>query len=115
MNDYTDDSLYKSIDDWGYGYVDGKNLPIFFRKNKYNATEPDIEAIIRRMDLDADGKLTFQELIQGITPQEPYAKLIIRERMKAQETQKKSKADAKEAIEKGKKLSKKQAQGEGEE
>jgi len=22
MQDYTDDALYKSIDDWGYGFVD---------------------------------------------------------------------------------------------
>ena len=68
MNDYTDDALYKSIDDWGYGFVDSKNLPTFFRKNGLNPTENDVVAIIRRLDLDADGKLTKEELIAGLTP-----------------------------------------------
>lgn len=80
MNDYTDESLYKSIDDWGYGYVDQKNLPTFFKKNKLNPTDADVEAIIRRLDLDADGKLTQEELIAGCTPQEPFSKLVVRER-----------------------------------
>ena len=49
--------MYNSIDDWGYGYVDQKNLVGFFRKNKYLATPEDCIAIIRRFDLDADAKL----------------------------------------------------------
>jgi len=31
----------------------------------------DINAIIRRMDLDADGKITFREFSHGITPEYP--------------------------------------------
>ena len=31
----------------------------------------DINAIIRRMDLDSDGKITFREFSHGITPEYP--------------------------------------------
>ena len=37
--DYTDDALYGTIDDWGYGFVDSRNLKSFFRNNKYKATD----------------------------------------------------------------------------
>ena len=37
--DFTDDLLYSTIDDWGYGFVDSRNLKSFFRNNKYKATD----------------------------------------------------------------------------
>jgi hypothetical protein len=33
------------------------------------------------MDLDADSKLTKEEFIDGMRPQEPYSKMLVRERM----------------------------------
>ena len=33
--------------------------------------KPDINSILRRMDLDADGKITFNEFSVGITPEYP--------------------------------------------
>lgn len=35
-------------------------------------------AIIRRMDLDADARLTRQEFIAAIKPEEPYSKIMKR-------------------------------------
>jgi hypothetical protein len=58
MPDFNVDSVYNCIDDWCYGYVDSRNLKSFFRNNKYIATDEECVAIIRRMDLDADSKLT---------------------------------------------------------
>lgn len=64
--EYTEDAVYNSIDDWGYGFVDASNLKSFFRNNKYKATDEDCIAIIRRLDLDADSKLTKEEFIIGL-------------------------------------------------
>jgi hypothetical protein len=66
--DYTEDILYATVDDWGYGFVDSRNLKSFFRNNKYKATDEDCIAIIRRLDLDADSKLTKEEFLLGLKP-----------------------------------------------
>ena len=95
-SDFSLDGCYKSIDDWGYGWVDQRNLKSFFRNNKYNATDEECIAIIRRLDLDADGKLTKEEFGEGIKPQEPYSKMLVRNRMEAQEKAARLKKQAKD-------------------
>lgn len=70
---------YYSIDDWNYGYIDRRNLKMFLKKHGYIATNEDVVAIIRRMDLDADARLTKQEFIKGIKPEEPYSKAMKRQ------------------------------------
>lgn len=35
-------------------------------------------AIIRRMDLDADARLSKQEFIESLHPEEPYSKMLAR-------------------------------------
>jgi hypothetical protein len=37
------------------------------------------------MDLDADSKLTREEFLNGLKPQEPYSKMIVREQMAKKE------------------------------
>ena len=49
---------YYSIDDWNFGYIDRRNMKIFFKKHGYIASNEDVIAILRRMDLDADARLT---------------------------------------------------------
>jgi Ca2+-binding EF-hand superfamily protein len=66
--DFTEDALYTTVDDWGYGFVDQRNLKSFFRNNKYKATDQDCVAIIRRLDLDGQSKLTKDEFLMGLTP-----------------------------------------------
>lgn len=75
--DYT--KAYHSIDDWNYGYIDRKNLKMFLKKHGYLASNEDVIAIIRRMDLDADARLKKQEFIEGIKPEEPYSKVMRRQ------------------------------------
>lgn len=53
----------------------------FLRSVKHLATDEECASIIRRLDLDADSKLNFEEFIRGIKPEEPYSKMIVRERM----------------------------------
>ena len=50
---------FHAIDDWSYGYVDKKNLKSFLRKHNYLATNSECIAVIRRLDLDADARLSL--------------------------------------------------------
>jgi hypothetical protein len=74
---------YYSIDDWNFGYIDRRNMKIFFKKHGYIASNEDVIAILRRMDLDADARLTKQEFIEGISPEEPYSKAMKRQRSRS--------------------------------
>jgi Ca2+-binding EF-hand superfamily protein len=65
---------FLEIDDWGYGYIDQKNLKNFLRKHGYLANESELMAIIRRMDLDGDARIGKEEFIQGLMPDQPYSK-----------------------------------------
>ena len=49
---------FQAIDDWSYGYIDKKNLKSFLRKHNYLASTAECMAIIRRLDLDADARLS---------------------------------------------------------
>lgn len=79
---------YHSIDDWGYGYIDRRNLKMFLKKHGYLATNEDVVSIIRRMDLDADARLNKQEFIEGISPEEPYSKAMKRQSSKSKKRNK---------------------------
>lgn len=57
---------FNGIDDWNYGYIDRKNLKSFFRKHAHVATTNECVAIIRRLDLDADARLSHNEFIEGL-------------------------------------------------
>ena len=70
---------YAEIDDWGYGYIDGKNLKNFLRKHGYLADEGELMAIIRRMDTDGDARVGKEEFIQCLMPEQPYSKALTRQ------------------------------------
>lgn len=54
--------MFREIDDWGYKYIDYKNLKRFLNfKMGVSANDQHVIAIIRRFDLDADAKLTLKE------------------------------------------------------
>ena len=65
---------FNDIDDWGYGFIDHKNLKAFMRKFGKVYDEQDIMAIIRRLDLDGDAKINRDEFISGMMPDKPYSK-----------------------------------------
>lgn len=69
---------FNQIDDWKYGFIDRKNLKSFFRKHSHIASNHECISIIRRMDLDADSRLTLQEFTDGFTPNDPYSKTMKR-------------------------------------
>lgn len=39
MLDYSEDAVYSAIDDWGYGYIDQRNLMNFFKRCKKHPTD----------------------------------------------------------------------------
>ena len=60
---------FEAIDDWKYGYIDRKNLKSFLRKHKYIASTAECMAIIRRLDLDADARISRHEFEEGLRPE----------------------------------------------
>ena len=73
---------FQSIDDWNYNYIDKKNLKSFLRKHNYLASNSECIAVIRRLDLDADARLSLAEFSEGLKPEEPYNKQIKRNQIK---------------------------------
>lgn len=63
------------------------------------------------MDLDADSKLTKEEFILGLKPQEPYSKMIVREREAKKEELKRIKQQNNVDLNKGKRINKKAEEG----
>lgn len=66
MQDFNWERLYAVIDDWGYGYVDTRNLYRFFNNNQLKISEEECIAIIRRLDTDGDSKLKKDEVKSGL-------------------------------------------------
>jgi len=94
------------VDDWGYKYIDLRNLYRFFKNTRSKATEEDCVAIIRRLDLDADSKLSKEEFLSGLKAQEPFSKMIVREKMARKEVEMAKKVNKEEPKGAGKKTKK---------
>ena len=78
-NDFSPEDAFKAIDDINFGKIDFNNLKRFLKKNKFIPNNKDLAAIIRRMDMDADSKLTIKEFVAGIKPVEPYSKVAYKD------------------------------------
>ena len=65
---------FEAIDEWQSGFIDKKNLKSFLRRQNYIASTAECLAIIRRLDLDADARLSIKEFITGLTPFDPPQK-----------------------------------------
>lgn len=75
---FSKEACYQALDDCSMSAIFVKTLERFFRGQRRRTTEQDHLAIIRRIDLDADGKIKETEFYEAIHPQEPYSKLVIR-------------------------------------
>ena len=76
------EKAFLEVDDWSYGFIDKKNLKSFLRKHGYLAKSKDVLQIIRRMDLDGDARLSKDEFIRALIPEDPYSKLVKRQKDK---------------------------------
>lgn len=77
---YDRQSCYHAIDDCSMQYIYVKNLERFFNSQRRKTTEADHYAIVRRIDLDSDSKINKDEFLESIKPQEPFSKMLVRQR-----------------------------------
>ena len=77
----TPEALYYTIDDWGLGYIDSRNLSAFLSKQQLRVSDEELAAVIRRIDVDGGGKIELAEWMEGVSPVEPFSKMLIRQRL----------------------------------
>lgn len=59
--DFTCKGAFTAIDDWSYGYLDLRNIKAFLQKTGYLAIKKELVCILRRLDTDGDGKISYEE------------------------------------------------------
>jgi Ca2+-binding EF-hand superfamily protein len=64
--DFNIQSAFKIIDDWSYGYLDQRNLRRFLRTTGVLLSNQELIAMIRRIDLDGDAKVGYEEFFEGV-------------------------------------------------
>jgi len=62
--DWTNLAAFNTIDTSRYGSLAFNNITSFCRLNGYHASEGEIIAVIRRLDIDADQRINFEEFCQ---------------------------------------------------
>lgn len=67
--DWTSRAAFETIDSTRDLALNARNIQSFLRLNGFYATESEIIAIVRRLDVDADQKVTYSEWADGIRPQ----------------------------------------------
>lgn len=65
-HDFSTYACFRAVDDLNEGYVTPDNLRAFFKNNGYYPTEDEVIAIIRRLDTDADCKVSYSEFSEAI-------------------------------------------------
>ena len=66
--DFSTYACYSSIDKEKVGYLSKDNLGKHLVSNGYFATERELSAIMRRMDVDGDGKVLYGDFSEYIKP-----------------------------------------------
>ena len=67
---------FQTIDNRGEGALNYHNIMNFCRMNSWRASESEIIAIVRRLDIDADQRITYNEFCDTIGNQEELAPAI---------------------------------------
>ncbi len=67
--DWSNLAAYDKIDSLREGQLNHKNVQSYLRLQGYYATERELVAIIRRMDIDADQRISFDEFCDAVKPQ----------------------------------------------
>ena len=57
---------FKAIDDQRFNYLTEGSIRIFLRKMGHQVLKAEITAIIRRLDLDGDSKISFSEFNEAV-------------------------------------------------
>lgn len=73
MYDFSTLAVFKAIDKRNQNYIGVYSLAEFMSKNGFQATEREIVAILRRLDVEGNGKITFEHFAEFIADsQESY-------------------------------------------
>jgi Ca2+-binding EF-hand superfamily protein len=67
--DWTSRAAFESVDSLRELALNARNIQSFLRLNGFYATESEIVAIVRRLDIDADQKITYSEWAEAVRPQ----------------------------------------------
>ncbi|CDW85220.1 ef hand family protein [Stylonychia lemnae] len=69
--DFNARRAFKALDELKYNFINEANLKIFLRNMGHQVIKKELVAILRRLDLDGDSKISFQEFAEGIKPVSP--------------------------------------------
>ena len=69
--DWTNLKAFGSVDSRREGSLNFENIMNFCRLNNFRATESQVIGIVRRLDIDADQRITYEEWGQFMDYQEP--------------------------------------------
>jgi Ca2+-binding EF-hand superfamily protein len=69
-HDFSTFGCFQAIDTQNEGEVNIDNLRIFFKENGYYPLEDELVALVRRIDVDADAKISYPEFCDTIKPQD---------------------------------------------
>lgn len=72
--DYDGLNAFKTVDIDRLGYLDHETIYQFFQRNKIIASDDDVLALLRRLDKDQDGRISYAEFVDGVTPVDPYSR-----------------------------------------
>jgi Ca2+-binding EF-hand superfamily protein len=67
--DWTSRAAFETVDNLRELALNARNIQSFLRLNGFYATESEIVAIVRRLDIDADQKITYSEWADALRPQ----------------------------------------------
>ena len=74
--DWNNMKAFQTIDNRGEGVLNYNNIMNFCRMNSFRASEAEVIAIVRRLDVDADSCITFQEWNEMLQNQEELSAAI---------------------------------------
>ena len=69
-HDFSTYACFRAVDELNEGDINPENLRAFFKTNGYIPTEDEVIAIVRRLDVDADCKISYAEFCDAIKTQE---------------------------------------------
>jgi Ca2+-binding EF-hand superfamily protein len=69
-HDFSTYACFRAVDELNDGSINPDNLRAFLKNNGYFPKEEEVIAIIRRLDVDADAKISYEEFCDAIKTQE---------------------------------------------
>ena len=67
-HDFSTYACFRAVDELNEGEINIDNMRAFLKKNGHYPTEEELVAVIRRLDMDADGSVSYAEMSEAIKP-----------------------------------------------